>query len=1207
MSTDEDFYTTTKTFEPKPESKIYSNTCISPRNNEKPVFVTKISPAIVTSGNVAKFTVTVSGFPKPIVQWYHNNQVITSSSFYTCIEEKEEYTLVISKVYRELEGEYSCTANNKFGKATCKTYLRVVAEDTKNEEQATGQPPHFIQKIKSVQCTVGELAMFEYKVTGSPFPEIRWFRGSSQIEPSKCYIIVSNVDGSGFIKISSIQESDGGLYSCKASNPLGEAVCSAQLIIHLDTAGTVEKSVSVSEHATESCLYSVNLPAQARTSVQEGQHMIYTIGTEERQSLFIEQVETLQELDKSDVHQEHVTHHKMLEEATGSASKQPQLTVASPLRQVQTATITTAVHENQCFTEQYLDRITSPVIVEPEMTEEQRSCMMSAISENVTPLITIKADPLSRQEEHMHSIPEPKQVINSHQVETNLIILSEEYKNITYPKGENTFRVAEGIKLLYTPISSEILQLSKARSSPLSSSELSECPTEREKPKPFILSVSEAKQSLTKEGTLKMSTPLREVAHFEEHQMLKSAAVTEEKQKLVADKTEMIPDLVGATSAQFQKELDQVLHLQLISDQDTLPCEGIFTSKKPAEEQADMRKSPIHLETVSVDRQTAVHCEYSSESSLEQTAVSVKPREDTPAKLYLQSTHSETILSKEGLLSAKEPDHHEALQRREKVHKHAATLEEKRNLTADYSTNLDHFVKGFKSESRKEPKPLNILNVVSEPMQLPKESHFTSTTNKQNALVQKEDQWNIMHATLVSDRRALPEGHTDNLQVVERFTSSADVEPNLPPQSLHIESKAVSNESCTPLDTAQKDLAEHIKEGQSVRQPISIEEKQTLTAGVCQVITKSEEATVNIMTQHSEPLLVSESQESKTFPKELMFVIPALKTHSLDIKPQLKSALLCAVACDQQLILAELASNIKVVQIEEVKVQKEPQHTMLTYRITTTSVPMEITLAFEGDSAQTADLRNELQAVLESILYQESQVFTSEEPNATAVLKSHRVQPGVADVTDIHSPVVESVQLTENVKAFTAERERDDSVECTFSHHEQIISLESKHQMTIEAKSDTQAMILTERHDIKMVTSDMPMAPIEAEDSPEVLSEKEKLRDVTGKQVPTFVTPLKNIAVVENSVVTFTANIKHDGEVNWFYNGEIVESGNGFECSKDGGEYTLSIDNVIKKRHEGEYTCQAVSDGGEASTSARLEVLSRGWNTELFCQHNSAI
>uniref|UniRef100_A0A8C9Z8X7 Ig-like domain-containing protein n=1 Tax=Sander lucioperca TaxID=283035 RepID=A0A8C9Z8X7_SANLU len=188
----------------------------------------------ILHGETARFTVKVSGLPKPTVQWSHNGKVIKSSSIYKLIETKEEYTLVITQVTSEYEGEYSCTATNRFGQTTCTTYLEVKKQDVSQAEKwvekmfkVTGQHPTFTVQIQPVRCSEGGEVSFNYKASGDPIPDVKWFKGAFQIQPSRNCIVIANPDGSGVINIKSVKQEDSGLYTCKASNQFGEASCSA--------------------------------------------------------------------------------------------------------------------------------------------------------------------------------------------------------------------------------------------------------------------------------------------------------------------------------------------------------------------------------------------------------------------------------------------------------------------------------------------------------------------------------------------------------------------------------------------------------------------------------------------------------------------------------------------------------------------------------------------------------------------------------------------------------------------------------------------------------------------------------------------------------------------------------------------------------------------------------------------------------------------
>lgn len=1238
ISTEEDSCATSlhlkekrKTFELQPECKLFSESL--EKKPEKPVFVTKFSSAMATVGNTAKFTVIVSGFPRPFIQWYHNGQLIQSSSFYTCVQEKEEHSLTITNITKELEGEYSCTASNRFGKSTCTSYLHVKVKDIKEQEKTFGQPPYFIKAIEHVKCAAGSHALFEYIVAGVPHPDVQWYRGSNHMLPSKYCIIVNNTDGSGYLKILGIQQRDIGLYSCRASNPLGETSCSAELIVFLET----------SSEATESRLYSVSLPEQVRTSLQQGHQMVYTTSTQDKQTVTSEQIDTLRDLEISaaTVHMEQVTRQATViqshdvQEKVKVTPAQPKPVVVTPLKQLHGAAITSAVQEKQGFTEQHCDQIVSPEVQEIELSVEEPSTCMSAISESSIPLSIVKAEDLIKsQTEKIQTTSEPKVIVSGPQVEIKLPILQEKCTKIKSPEEEKSYRVAEGVKLFYTAISSENIALTEGHISELATVESIECLAEKEQAKSVLTSVSETKHTFLKESNFEMHRPVKETAQLSKEPMLKSALITEEKNKLQANKTTGIPILEHPFSVHSQKEEDQVLHLQLISDQDTLLSEGRFTTEKPGFEQADVKQMPILLHTVSSDDQKTVFHEQVTQLASKDTTIVVKPREEVPARIHLHSVQFKTTLCKEELLSVQKPDEQKAIQRQEKNLTFVATKEECVELTSDYAKGLDVMVDGLKIEHKTEPRPLSVLQVVSQTVPLSKERPLVSEVKPHSAIVLKEDWWNKMHAASVSESHSIEEGLTDSFKAVEEFTCKTDVENKVPVQSLHVEEKAISIETCVSLEAAEQDFAVQIQEGQSVRQSILMEEKHTLTGEISQGFTRSEATIINITTQPLEPLLVSESQEIKTLPKELTFVIPVPKSHSLDIKQQLEMSLRCAVACEQSLLLADVVKKLEVIEVKEVKVHMEPKYMMFTYLITTAGPPIEITIAFEGEYPQTATLKNELHAAFYSMLNQEKPVLTSEQSNILKLDRPERLQVSKTSPYPLSSAV-----LTENVEVFATPKmqsaalqtEAEVSFQSAMSQKKTAIQ-ESRHhvtQKTVESNMDDFAE--TESREIKtdsvelyerdVCISDItvyaphrqdtlgePMDVLIQEDKREVLTEDILTKHLTEKLF--FEIPLKSITAEENSKVTLSVRVKGVKCVNWLFNGALIKSGKEFKCLKDHDSYTLVINKVIKMKHEGEYTCEAVSEAGKissSSSSSRLTVVSRGWTVWILSSYKRYI
>lgn len=1236
----------TKTLELKPEAKRYSSAL--EKRKEKPVFLSQLSPEAVTSGETARFTVQVSGFPKPTVEWSHNGKVIRSSSTYQLTEEKEEYTLVITQVTSEYEGEYSCTASNRFGQTTWSTYLEVKKPDVSHAEKwvekmfkVTGQPPTFTVQIQPVRTSEGGEVVFSYKSAGDPVPDVKWFKGAFQIQPSRNCVITANADASGFICIKSIKVEDSGLYTCKASNQFGEASCSAELVVFRGSVTMSHKQeqltmvqkkaykTSVTEQATESRLYQVSLPGQ--DSARSDQ-MVYTIGTEDRQIIPSEQVGSLREADISaaTVQREQVTHQAAVlqshetEERVSVVPTHPAQVSAVPVKQLHMAAFTSSVEQSQDLTEQHCERIQSPELIQLQAAREMRSKVMSAVAEELTPISTLSAEPLTdRRSATVRPVSEPKHLVSGHQVESQLSIMKEQSQDIPEAQEETGYKVREGIKILYSAQSEDKRLLAEAHTAPLTAADGAVKPSvEKEQHQTVWASLSEAKQVLSMETRFSMQRPSEETAQLCKDAIIKAAPAAEDKQTLQAEATQNLPCLDSALSIHSQVEGEQLLHLQVITDQDLLPSERSFICEQPEPEQAGTRKSPTLLHTVSQNEQRTVVCEETSEFEAQADTVSIQPQRVRPPLLHLQSAHPAEPLLKEDIVIIEKPEQQLAAQKEERLRSYAAVSKEKRELTADYHTQLDLSVTGVQGQLRSEPRPQHILQLSYQPMQLPKETPVSAEDRQQRALVQKEERWNLMHVTSVADTRALDEGHTESLTAVQKCIGHAAVEPKLPAEPIQVEEKELSTESSVCLEAAEQDFAVQIQEGQSVRQAIVMEEKQVLMGELSQQITKSESTTAAVTTQPSVSLTASESVDNTALPKEMTFVLHIPKPSSLALRHQLRDALQSAVASDQPVLLADVIGRTQAVEVQEVKVQREPKRVLFTYLLTTTGSPMEITLTLEGKYPQTAELRTELQAAFHSIVFQEACVLTSEQPGTMQLDKPQRADVTSGRSKQMLSTLVETVSVAESALDFAGlkpqaaalETEADMAGACATAeqqvvlHESKVAKMESSISSQIKMSSEThvtfeQSVQMSRkvvRSRVKGQDKALPPTTVVTEQAVDVrdeLREETFREDMTvsrPEQSPVVATSLEDLLVEEHGRVTLRTSIKYAEKVNWLFNGQLVKSGKEFMSSKDHDTYTLVIDKVVKERHHGEYVCEAENEAGRTTTSSRLTVISRG-------------
>lgn len=81
--------------------------------------------------------------------------------------------------------------------------------------------------------------LFFPTVTGYPDPEVIWYKDDQSIKESRHFQIDYDEDGNCSLTISEVCGDDDAKYTCKAVNSLGEATCTAELLV--ETMGKEEE------------------------------------------------------------------------------------------------------------------------------------------------------------------------------------------------------------------------------------------------------------------------------------------------------------------------------------------------------------------------------------------------------------------------------------------------------------------------------------------------------------------------------------------------------------------------------------------------------------------------------------------------------------------------------------------------------------------------------------------------------------------------------------------------------------------------------------------------------------------------------------------------------------------------------------------------------------------------------------------------------
>lgn len=104
-------------------------------------------------------------------------------------------------------------------------------DDLKIAFEVTEMPPRFINPICDMESPEGTTVMFECSLMGIPSPIVSWFKGDKKIpHNNQKYLHFSDADNH-FLKIFKVETQDGGGYTCRAINVVGETLCRASLVV----------------------------------------------------------------------------------------------------------------------------------------------------------------------------------------------------------------------------------------------------------------------------------------------------------------------------------------------------------------------------------------------------------------------------------------------------------------------------------------------------------------------------------------------------------------------------------------------------------------------------------------------------------------------------------------------------------------------------------------------------------------------------------------------------------------------------------------------------------------------------------------------------------------------------------------------------------------------------------------------------------------
>ncbi|XP_070156196.1 obscurin isoform X8 [Polyergus mexicanus] len=160
----------------------------------------------------------VYGYPKPKMTYYFNDQLIESGGRYDqSYTRNGQATLFINRMLERDEGIYEAVATNEHGEARQRVILKIA------------EYPTFIERPDETIVMVRRTGQLTARVTGVPYPELKWYKDWKPIASSSRIRIQFTEPDITTLIINETIAKDEGLYSISAGNVAGSVSCSVML------------------------------------------------------------------------------------------------------------------------------------------------------------------------------------------------------------------------------------------------------------------------------------------------------------------------------------------------------------------------------------------------------------------------------------------------------------------------------------------------------------------------------------------------------------------------------------------------------------------------------------------------------------------------------------------------------------------------------------------------------------------------------------------------------------------------------------------------------------------------------------------------------------------------------------------------------------------------------------------------------------------
>ncbi|RZF34069.1 hypothetical protein LSTR_LSTR015502 [Laodelphax striatellus] len=202
-----------------PAGEVKSRTAkmIYNKRSVLPTFVNSRKFDNKKSGSLARLRCVAEGSPAPVITWFKDGNTVTPGLRFSILEGGS--TLEIRDAKESDSGLYTCLAQNQVGSAESNADVRVKGFGSR--------PPRILLRPYPILAPVGTSIELPCKADGDPVPVISWTRDGVKIATDKTH----KISPLGSLRLYNISLQDSGLYSCIATNTLGEVFADGTLSV----------------------------------------------------------------------------------------------------------------------------------------------------------------------------------------------------------------------------------------------------------------------------------------------------------------------------------------------------------------------------------------------------------------------------------------------------------------------------------------------------------------------------------------------------------------------------------------------------------------------------------------------------------------------------------------------------------------------------------------------------------------------------------------------------------------------------------------------------------------------------------------------------------------------------------------------------------------------------------------------------------------